>query len=639
MNRSNGSFDLGPGSRPTYAAQPGSFEERPQERVSFHDIWAILRRNLGMILLILAVGMTAGAFVTLNLDKTYRAQSTIVLKVSDARVTQTDAEIEAVELTRASVETEIDVLRSREFAGRVASVLDLYTDPAFNPLARPGMTEADVTAAERETVISKLLTTYSVYRSGDSLALDILVEYGEPVMTARIANTVASEYISNSLDLKMFDVEQSINFLRNRTKTLADVLALNEARVAGFIRENNLDDTAAADGLRAQLERVTALYDLAVAGQTAGQDPEVLRAQITELERQLRSRTQAELELLKLERALETDRNRYQTAVEKLSEIEAQADILSAGARQVSFAEVPQKPAAPNVRTALAFIFVGLLGLSFVAVLLREGLDRRIWTEVHSGRVTGVPNLAYVPRVGRGGRRGPVPHQFLVDNPRSAFSESLRSLFTLCMNLGTRDRSQVIMITSGLPNEGKSTIAVSLGVSAAADHPKVLLIDLDVHRSGVSNLLKVGLSDVSIGEVMQDPELLAENISPVEELPGLFLLNFRKDSEISGQLMTGQKAARSIRWMRENFDVIIFDTPPVLIVDDASRLAPITDEALLIARWGVTTEEVLRDTAERLKRNGVQLTGTVINDVDIRRQKRYGYGGYASYYAYGGDYY
>ena len=95
--------------------------------------------------------------------------------------------------------------------------------------------------------------------------------------------------------------------------------------------------------------------------------------------------------------------------------------------------------------------------------------------------------------------------------------------------------------------------------------------------------------------------------------------------------MLGQLRTR----LKDEYDLVLVDTPPVLVLDEACRLNPLIDGAVIVVRWGQTTEEVLSDAAERLSRNGVPIAGTVINDVDLRKQRAYGYSGYAYNYSYG----
>ncbi|MBV1926891.1 MAG: hypothetical protein KUG62_07015, partial [Rhodobacteraceae bacterium] len=87
--------------------------------------------------------------------------------------------------------------------------------------------------------------------------------------------------------------------------------------------------------------------------------------------------------------------------------------------------------------------------------------------------------------------------------------------------------------------------------------------------------------------------------------------------------------------LSKDFDLILVDTSPVLIVNDVCRLGPLADDTLLVVRWGQTTEAVLRDAKETLERNGVSVTATLINDVNPNKHRNYGYGGYVHYYSYG----
>ncbi|SMX47316.1 GumC family protein [Actibacterium lipolyticum] len=618
----------------------GVYSNRPSERIGMEDIWLILRRNLMMMVTIILTGMLVAAVVVLSRDKVYNARATIVLNPADTRVKLSSSQLESVDLTRAAVETEIDVLRSREFAWRVARSLELMENRSFNPFITvedpPGRAE------QRDLVLKKLLSTYAVFRSGESFALDISANYSDPTLAAKIANAVAGEYIAQSLAEKQSDATNSIEFLHAQISSIEQSLSEKEAEVATYIRASNLDDNELSAKLRAELERLKAIHELQKSGQGQGtpEELEQLGIDLAEKTAALEERTRAELRLLILERALETERNRYQSLVGRLSDIEAQSNILVPGARQVTFAEAPQSPSSPNIKTAMAFSFVGLVGLSFLLAFLLEGLDRRVWNEKHTIRVTGLPNLGYIPRVDGLGRDADFqPAQYIKDNPRSAFVESLRALFTLLTRSQKTRQSPIIMISSGLPNEGKSTIAVSLSVSTANERRRVLLIDFDIHRQGASKMLDLPKVDLRAEDVLTKKVPLSASIQSETGIENLHCLTFKRDSGFPSWLFNDPECHSTLDELREEYDLIIIDTPPILIVDDASRLASVADEALLVARWGETTEDILRDAAERLRQIGVTVTGTVITDVDVTKQRRYGYGGYASYYAYGKDYY
>ena len=609
-------------------------------RIGVSGVGSLIFRNLALMAGIVVVVMGIATALILNLEERYSARATIVLEVSGTRINLPDALLESIDVSRAQVETEIDVMRSRDFAASVADRLDLFQDPDFNPFLTGAGGSEPVTTEGREAVIGALLRSYVVVRSGESLALDIIVTNENPVRTAEIANAIAAEYIDQSLATKRESVEASISFLQDRVQVLGGALVTSESDLAAFIRSNNLEDEEYAAELRAQMERQASILSLTRETSTDEAEISALEDELAALEEQLQDRTRAELALRNRERALEMERDRYQVFVDRLNQLASQMDILQPGARQISVAEAPRTPSWPNTNAALALSLVGALAFAFVAALLREGTDRRIRSDAGVARAAGLQTLGQVPHLKRRDlRKAEGLSSYLDNNPRSPFAEAVRTLLNFFENGRERDQCRILMIASGLPKEGKSTLALALAKSAAVDGLRVLLIDFDVHRQGASELLGLEDNQYTMEELWKNSFLLRAEIKRNAEACGLDALNFSKNSLIHRQAVSEGDLGKAWQALKLRYDVIVLDTPPILIVNDAARLAPIVDDAILVSRWGRTTEDGLRDAVAKLRLSGIPVAGAVINDVDIPRQARYGYGGYASYYAYGSSYY
>ncbi len=588
-------------------------------------------------MILLTVLMTTGiAYVVIErLEPQYRARSTLVLTVLDTRVRTTDVELESFEMTRAIIETEIDILHSRGFAAEVAENLSLFRNPEFGGVVDDG-TDTGVDPETRDRVIDATLAAYTAFRSGESLAIAILATAPDPDLAAGIANTVTETYISNAQDKRREGIEQGIQFLRSRVAGLGEELSQAEVSLASFIRNNDLDDTELPGQLRAEENRLNAMIASLEADRSseARSRSQEIAAQVEEVGAKLQALTRSQLTLLRMERSMELLRARYQSAVERLNGLETQQNFSGQGARQVTVARVPSEPFWPDRRMLLAAgAFAGLV-LAVVAALLREATDTRISSETGVAGISGVMNFGYVPRLVSKGlfRRRHAPLRALRDDPNSAFAQSLSRLLTLWLNL--RAGSKVLMITSGLPAEGKSTLAVSLGAIAARSGMKVLLVDLDRHRRGVSNLLEATIDPVG------PAALLEGRASPIpvsvdgDQVEGLEVLSLDLQNRAAAQSMSDMLHALK-QHLTERYDIVLLDTPPVLAVDDACRLRGLAENTLVAVRWNRTTRDELRGAMQQLGRNGIAVTGTVITDLNTRKHRRYGYGGFVQYHAYG----
>lgn len=602
------------------------------DRIGLDGFWLILRRHLRLIVLIVAAVIAVTYVVVERLEERFTARATLVLTGLDTRVRQTDTQLESFELSRAVIETEMDVLKSRAFADQLAVYLGLYDDPSFVSPTSNG--QPIDPALHQEQVLDKIQGSYVVYRSGESLAIDIIATTNAPTLAADIANAIPAVYIENSLSEQRASVSNSITFLRERVDTLAEELTLAEVELADFIRENKLDDEQLPDRLRSQVQYLTTFLKTA----DGGQDTERLQRDLASVEAELQERTRAELAQMRRERLLEVQRLRYQTAIEKLNELETQINLVSQGARQVSFARPPVSASWPNKTSSLVIAAVGGLVLAFVVALVLDLMNRRIWTETQTMRISGLPNAGFLPRIGRhsGAMRRESVARFLIAKPHTMFAQAVRGATGLWFD--DSNDGWVVMITSGLPHEGKSTVTVALGVSSALDGLRTLVIDMDSHREAAARLLDAKtkpakLTDVIDGKVTPGPVVM--DGKPVEGLDFLSL-----DARSTSNLKEQRQHLATLRSnLRDTYDLVIVDTPPVLVVDDTVRIGVLADEIWQVVRWGRTPENVLVDTVERLKRDGLPITATLINDVDTRRHQKLGYGGYAQYYNYGEGYY
>jgi Mrp family chromosome partitioning ATPase len=362
-----------------------------------------------------------------------------------------------------------------------------------------------------------------------------------------------------------------------------------------------------------------------------------LEEELAEVERDLAERTRNDLQLSRLQRNADLLATRYQTAVERLNQLEPRREQVQPDARQITFAEEPYEPAWPNFRSTLALALPAALALAFVLALVRSTFSRQIRDGAQASRISQLPNLGTLPRMPRRGvfprRHDPAWH--LRHQPHSQFSEALRSLVTLWSGEEEETgRGRVLMVASGLPDEGKSTVAVGLAATAALDGLRVLLMDYDIHRHGATRLL----ADAEPLHDPDDPDAAADDDMPlagaVRRMPGfdqLDLISFDEGTQLSRRLTSGF-ARHILPQLTARYDLIVLDTPPTLTMSDAVRLGALADDTLIVLRAGRTPERVLRNCVEKLANGGIELVGTVVNDVDPRRYRQMNVGASYGYY-------
>ncbi|WP_120631255.1 AAA family ATPase [Ruegeria sp. EL01] len=607
--------------------------ERPYQANQFERfarpmIWTVLRRHAVLMIGICILFFVAAYFVLKRLEPSYSAQSTVVMAQLDTRVRTTDVQLETFELSRVAIETQLDILRSRVFAADVAQNMDLYTNTEFMPAPPPDQPAPP--ELRREQVVDKLLGSYSIARQGESLAIKIDAESHDARLAADIANTVAETYIAESDRDRQAGITRSIDFLRTRVTQLNEELSADEIALAAFVRENSLDDETMPDRQRADIERLQAIYDVVSGDDPTSPEAEELKVELDLARSDLLIRSRAELRLIGMERSLELLRSRYQSSIERLNELETQLQFVSEGARQVTIARIPSRPFWPNPVVILGGgIFAGAF-LSILLVALLEALNTRIWSDGQISASVGAVNYGFLPKIKRrklwDKKQDLIP--FFIENPRSPYAEALRNFLTLWFN--REGLGRVVLVTSGLPSEGKSTVAVSIALAAAREGLKVLVLDLDSYRLGASRTLDAvhsinSLEDAASGKAR--PKALK-----IEGLPegSISLLNVavRSDASVKDEnaLLSELKSR-----IDPSYDLVLVDTPPILVVNDACRVGSLIDGTLFVVRWGRTRLEELQDAFEKLDMHGIEATATLINDVDLDKQRQYGYGTYSYY--------
>ena len=353
------------------------------------------------------------------------------------------------------------------------------------------------------------------------------------------------------------------------------------------------------------------------------------------------------IEYTLLKRDVETNRQLYEGLLQKLKEAGVSAGLKSNNFQIVDSARVPMSPVEPNIPRNLAFAFVlGItsgVGLAF----LLEGLDNTVRTTEQAQMISGLPPLGMIPLGSKTAREGPNSKRLALASsneavelitqvrPQSQMAESYRALRTslLLSNLGAPPK--IIMVTSALPQEGKSTTSINCAVVLAQKGVRVLLIDADLRRPSIHKTLgmgpRSGLSNVLTGSVT-----LEQAITRPQLLPNLSVLPAGTPPPNPAELLASTNMRDVLVELREKYDHIVLDTPPTLSVTDAVVLSPRADAIVLVIRSGQTTKQALRRSRDILMQVNAKVSGVLLNAVDLSSPDYYYYyeyqGKYARYY-------
>ncbi len=373
----------------------------------------------------------------------------------------------------------------------------------------------------------------------------------------------------------------------------------------------------------------------------------MLRDALEKQKQEANKLNESAIEYSLLKRDVETNRQLYEGLLEKLKEAGVSAGLKSNNFRIVDSARVPTGPIEPNVPRNLGFAFIlgsmSGIGLAF----LLEGLDNTVRTTEQAQVISGLPSLGMIPLGSKNNREDANPKRLALAaskeavelvsqaRPHSQMAESYRALRTslLLSNLGAPPK--VIMVTSALPQEGKSTTSINTAVVLAQKGVQVLLIDADLRRPSIHKTLGMGPRS-GLSNVLTGSTTLQQSIAVSTVLPNLHILPAGTPPPNPAELLASTNMKDVLDELREQYDHIVVDTPPTLSVTDAVVLSPRADAIVLVIRSGQTTKQSLRRARDILTQVNARVSGVLLNAVDLSSPDYYYYyeykGKYSSYY-------
>jgi len=367
----------------------------------------------------------------------------------------------------------------------------------------------------------------------------------------------------------------------------------------------------------------------------------------TELEKQrldAYTQNQAAVQVALLKRDVDASRDLYEQLVKKLKEAGIVAGLKATNVMVIDPAGIPVNPVEPRpvLNLGMGMMVGSLFGLALC--FLRENLDTTITTPNDVADIGSLPALGIVPRLSDGkGGGGLFPslgrklqRVVALERPESMIADAYRSLRTAVLLANAESPPKVLLITSPLPREGKSTTSVNCAVVFAQKSQRVLLVDGDMRRSDVHRLLNLpnngGLSAALANEEPQRFYLRHP------ELPNLTVLPAGNRPPKVPDLLDSARMRELVSLWRQDFDQVIIDAPPVIGLSDAVILATMADLIVLVLRAQQSRRQDLLRAQEILASVDANVAGAIINDFDLKAHGYYGYYGdspslYARYFS------
>jgi polysaccharide biosynthesis transport protein len=364
--------------------------------------------------------------------------------------------------------------------------------------------------------------------------------------------------------------------------------------------------------------------DLANEVEVARTREEQLGARIDALGQQISERGRATVQLKGLEHDAEATQNLYTTLLKRLKEVEEQQEIIEADSRVISPAIPPLRPSFPQPWMMIGAGFAGSLMLSAILAFIAESLDKGVRDRDRIERLTGLRTLAFVPKVSGQTKKRPLHHQ-LLQHPRSAFSAAVRSV-QMDLMLYHGQELRVVLVTSSLPEEGKTSLVLTLGAAAATAGYRTAMLDLDLHHPSLRGAIRQPSEGPGLSEFLSGEHSIDDIIYTDSQIPNLHAITVGRSPHDPTRLLASPRLPILIEQLRARFDFVVLDTPPVLAVKDVQILTRLADATILVVRWQTTKEDAVRASTRMLADKDANLAGAVLNQVNLKRHAKAVYG-------------
>jgi capsular exopolysaccharide synthesis family protein len=741
--------------------------EDDDDTIDLRALLATVWRRKWVLVLCTLIGGILAYLATSQLEPRYRATATMIFNTSAPNVVDVGQAVTGP-LGPTALVNEIEVMRSTRLLERVVDELGLDRDPNFNPFLREyeptaldwirskislppelielgqnlgvlepprpaGLAPApeEIRELELRFVIRNVLSGLSLSQIDGSRVLNISYVSGNPVVAARIVNTLTEQYIIGQLDSKLDAARTATEWLSTRVEELrvrvqeaeeavelaraaqsveagqsleitqqqlaslngALVAAINTSRaqqaeferlseavasnqdfgtVSAFraspriqedtaeieelqlLRSRNIDRVDEDHPFIQRIDERIGEYQARIAVEAdriveaarvdwlaAQEQVETLEAELRALEDKALEQSRSAVEIRQLEREAQASRTLYENFLSRQKETTAQEDLQSPDARVLTPAQTPLSPLRTTERrTQIAGLLAGALaGLGLIFLL--EKLNNTFRSPYQLEELAGLPVLGTVPAVGRRWSRKQVVKKFL-ENPKSSLAEAVRNLRTSILFSDVDKPPAVVLFTSAVPREGKSTSAVLLAMTSRQMGRSSIIVDCDLRLPAVAQILESDDKRPGLLSVIEGTASLEDGIH-IDPATGLHVLMTKpsepRSSINAADILSSRRFADLIAVLRKKYDRVILDAPPTLVVADARIVASLADAVAFVVRWDSTPRGAVLEGLKELRAVNAPIIGTVMTLVNETKAARYAYQGYSYYRGRYKDYY
>ena len=703
-------------------------------------ILGMVRRYYILIAAIVFSTILISVFVAYSLPVKYQAMTRVLIDTREKNIVDMVDVLSGIEANTPSIESEVEIIKSRGIAIDVIKHMDFANDPEFagSPgiLAKAKLTAKryftrltgrrfsdvnDDTAGTSSNLVDAYYSRFGVRRVRNTYLIEISFEAETPTKASDIANTIADFYLRHQLNAKTRAAGLATTWLERRIDELRGKVVQGERKIEEFKISHNMVDTEGSllnekqmarameqtvmarsktfearskylqikklmerDGsmesvadvlksptiamLKDQLVKVTR-KNAELSTRYGGRHPEIkkIAAELGDIKRQLRNEVgrivanlknefdeaeafesgvndslgglrmvsaesrKASVKLREMQREVKASRLVYEKFLERYKQTAEQENMQLPDARIVEAAMPPSLPSSPKRKRIVALGFGGGFVLAFLLMFGIEFMRGGIGDPDDLKSILGIKHVAPLPLIEFSGGEVVDPVQLMrkvVIEPQSIFSDSIREMRYMLDSGNVTPGSRVIMVASALPEEGKSVVASNLAHHFSAVGMKTILVDGDLRRTSLTRTL---LPNTRYGmfECLRDNQEIDAAIV-MDRSSGLYFLPAKGPEalEVSAVDVLGSgRMQNALDALRDNFDIVIIDCPPVEPVIDARILAEHSDQLVFVCKWRGTQASVALRAFENLKTPHNKFAIAAFNKMDQGEfGSKYGYG-------------
>jgi polysaccharide biosynthesis transport protein len=388
------------------------------------------------------------------------------------------------------------------------------------------------------------------------------------------------------------------------------------------LREARYNTRQAIEGLIASFAKE---YEVAAADEAA------TRAALMTAKGSVRDINRKEFQLEALEQDVTTNRQIYDKFLNRYRETRATSDTQNnVVARIIDRAVPPKDVYKPRKERIAQFAFVLGILLASVIALLRDRIDSTLRSAQDIQEKVGLPAVAVLPRLRSRNRKSAGRHY--IEQPRSVFAEAIRTARTSILLSAIDQQSKILLVTSSIPDEGKSAFAANLAF-AHAEGRKTLLLEADLRRPSLAAHLELANDRPGLVHVLSGTASLSQC---VQRVPGssLYVLPAGSSAQNALELLSSPTFSQMLQGLAAACEIVVIDSPPIHLVSDAVVLARLVTGVLFVVKAGATPYPLVRRSVRTLRDAGASVLGIALNELDFEKADSY----YNAYTRYAGEY-